>query len=410
LLWAYRLVGSGDVRIRDVVIDPMSQVGVVGSFEGSADLDPGDGVFQVESKGGHDIFLLRLLADGNLQWGWAGGADDNDIGYAIATDELSRLYITGEFEGTIRFQSGESPTYEQTSVGGTDIFFLRFNNGGTLAWARTMGGPEDDAGSDIAVDARRNVYVVGTFADEADLDPLWTATEIRSHGRDDIFLTMVPEVGNFSWQTYFGGAGDEGNARLLVEPDGSLYVAGEFSQSANFNVRGDNGRLDSRGLNDIFVVRLAANRDFQWAFNLGSTQNDRLAGIAQDGFKSLYVLGAFGDTLDLEPGSGETLLVSSGAADIFLAKYTQQGQLLRGQNMVNTQEDRARDLAVDSSGNVIIGGEYSGSIEFAPDFSLSTGQPDGAYSAFVTHFARDTWTPLPSRAYLPGIIAGTPAQ
>src|SRR3954471_10959485 len=33
--WAYRLVGSGDVRINDIVVDSTGQIGVVGSFENS---------------------------------------------------------------------------------------------------------------------------------------------------------------------------------------------------------------------------------------------------------------------------------------------------------------------------------------------------------------------------------------
>jgi hypothetical protein len=221
---------------------------------------------------------------------------------------------------------------------------------------------------------------------------------------------VLTEPGNSLWQTYLGGPGNESNAQILVEPDGSLYIGGEFAETADFDVRSERGLLASRGLNDIFVARFAANRDFQSVFALGAEQNDRLAGIVRDGFGLLYVMGTFGGTVDFDPGSGVTNLSSSGAADIFIAQYTRQGQLRRAQNMLNAQDDRGRALAISNNGNVVIAGEYSGSMDLGDGLSISTGQPAGVYNAFVAHFGRDTWMALPQRAYLPGILASSAAQ
>jgi hypothetical protein len=114
--------------------------------------------------------------------------------------------------------------------------------------------------------------------------------------------------------------------------------------------------------------------------------------------------------MDVEPGDAATELISSGAADIFLAKYTQQGQLYQAQGMVNPLDDVARAIAVNSHSNVLIAGEFRGTIDLGSGLHLSTGQPDEVYSSFVAHYARDTWTPLPERAYLPGVISGVAAE
>lgn len=407
LVWAYRLVGPGDVRINDIVVDSMAQVGVVGSFEDTVDLDPGPGVHQVTSKGGHDIFLLRLLPDGNLQWAWADGAGDDDMGFAVTTDSRSALYITGKFEGKIFFQSGSSPTYEWRSVGGTDVFAMRFNNAGTLSWVRVFGGEEDDSGTDLGLDGADNVFVVGTFAGEADLDPLWTSTEARSRGRDDIFVSVLTVLGESRWQTHMGSQGSESNAQILVEPDSSFYVSGQFEREGDFDLLGSGGLVTSNGGQDIFVARFGAApaRTFQWAYGFGGTANDTLAGLVQDGFRNLYILGTYAGTVDFDPSAGTSELTSSGAADIFLGKYSQQGELRRIQGMTNPQDDRARALAISVNNNVLLAGEFSGTLDLSSGLSTSTGQGEGVYQAFVAQYARDTWTPLPLRAYLPGIKA-----
>lgn len=406
LVWAHRLVGSSDVRIYDIVVDPMAQIGVVGSFKGNTDLDPGPGVFPAESNGGHDVFLLRLLPDGNLQWAWTMGDDDDDVGYAIAADENSGLYVTGKYKGTIFFQGGASPIYEWSSEGGTDVFIVRFNNAGHLFWVDVLGGEKNDEGTDIALDGEGRVYVVGTFAGEADIDPKWTSAEKLSHGRDDIFLTVVTSMGESVWQTYMGGNDDESNAQIVVKDDGSFYISGEFQENADFDERSDGGLLDSKGGRDIFVAHFGPppSFKFQWAKGFGGEQHDALAGIDRDGFGNLYLLGNFGGTVDFDPGEATTELTSSGGTDIFLAKYTPQGQLRKVQGMVNAQEDRAGALAVGNDNTPLIAGGYSGTLDLGNGLSISTGKPDGVFNAFVAHFALDDWTLLPTSFYLPAII------
>ena len=407
LVWANRLGGTGDVRINDIVVDSASQVGVVGSFEGTADLDPGAGVFQKVSKGGHDIFVLRLLPDGNLQWGWADGDSEDDMGFAITADSRWGLYVTGKYEGKIFFQSFGSLTYDITSIGGSDVFVARFSNSGHLSWVNSFGGEEDDSGTDLDLDIRDNVFVVGTFAGLADLDPLHTSTETRSHGRDDIFISLMTWNGASLWQNYMGGTGNESNAKIWVELDGAFFVSGEFENSADFDTLRDGGEITSRGGKDIFLVRFAPapGREMQWVRGIGGPQNELLAGLVEDTFGHPYVLGSYRSTVDFDLGDGVTELTSSGGADIFLAKYTRLGDLRRVQGLINPQDDRASALAIPASNDVLIAGSYSGTLDLGNGLSINTGKPDGVYNAFVARFARDAWTLLPARSYLPGIIA-----
>jgi len=214
-------------------------------------------------------------------------------------------------------------------------------------------------------------------------------------------------------QTSMGGPGTESNAKILVAPDRSLYISGEFERTADFHTNADGGEVDSHGGTDIFLAHFGPQPGmaFQWAYGIGGAANDTVADIAQDSFKNLYLLGTFGSTVDFDPGPGTTELTSSGGRDVFIGKYSQNFQFNKAQAMVNPQEDRAGALAISTNDNVIFGGEYSGSIDLGSDLgSVSTGQPDGAYSLFLAHYTRDTWTPLHQRSFLPGIISGAPVR
>jgi hypothetical protein len=251
---------------------------------------------------------------------------------------------------------------------------------------------------------------VGVSAGVADLDPLWTSLELRSRGRDDIFLSHLTTSGGFRGSTQLGGGWPDSSARVIVQPDGSFYVSGEFEGNADYDRLGEGGVLESHGLRDIFVAHFGPGTGFRWAFAIGGEQAETLGGITQDTFGNIYVLGSFAGMIDVEPGDAATLLPSSGAADIFVAKYSEQGQLRRVQGMSNPQHDVARAIAMSRNSNVLIGGEFRGTIDLGSGLSVSTGRPEEFTDVFVARYARDVWTPLPLRAYLPDVQRETVAD
>lgn len=404
LVWAGELAGSGDVHINDIVVDSTAQIGVVGSFEDTADLDPSDGVHHATSKGGHDIFVERLLPDGALQWVWTAGADKDDMAFGVVADEHQGLYVTGKYEGKadhINWNTNTAPVIKD-GKSGSDVFITRFNNAGTNFWVDVLGGDEDDIGMDIGLDAKDNAYVVGTFSGDADLDPKYTHHEVTSRGHEDIFVVTVTLTGApkdlSTW--YMGGPGTEGNPKIQVESDGSYYVTGTFERNANFNAIDSTQSLISNGGSDLFIAYYGPSPAyrFQWAFNIGGIANDELGGITHDSSGNIYITGAFSASADFDPGPGDTQLTSSGQKDIFVAQYTSQMQFLQAQQMINPLNDRAGALAVAPTGNLIVGGDYSGSIDLGSGLSISSGQPDGVYSLFIVQYARSAWMPFGVRS------------
>lgn len=409
-IWAYKFEGTDDVRINDIVVDSVYYIGVAGSFKGEADLDPGPGSFYRISEGGDDIFLLRLLPDGNMQWGWTTGDSDHDAALTVATDAAYGLYVAGTFQNEVIFQLN-SPFFPMESNGGTDIFIARFTNGGGLGWVRAIGGDEDDKPTDITLDGREQVYIAGEFHDEVDLDPTYTSLEVKSRGRSDIFVTILGrQGGNWLSSIHIGGEGSDDNARLLAETDGSFYVSGEFERTTDLANGRSGGIVTSRGGEDVFLTRYGGNSAFQWGFGVGGAGNETNAGLARDSSGTVYLYGAFGQTVDFDPGAGVRELTSSGDDDIFLAQYTPQGLVRKVQSATNPQRDIARAIAIDSNNDALITGEFRGTLNLGENFSVSTGQPENVFNIFLTHYSNEALSPFHLNAYLPGISFAIPAN
>jgi hypothetical protein len=76
------------------------------SNSASLDLNPGAGVFTVNSAGNNDMHLLRLDASGNFLWASQQGAAYADAALGIIFDRVGNLYVTGGFSGTVDLDPG----------------------------------------------------------------------------------------------------------------------------------------------------------------------------------------------------------------------------------------------------------------------------------------------------------------
>ena len=83
-------------------------------------------------------------------------------------------------------------------------------------------------------------------------------------------------------------------------------------------------------------------------------------GVAVDGRGEIAVTGYFQGSVSLGTGT----LSSAGAGDVFVAKYSAQGTPLWSRRAGAAQDDRAKAVAVDGSGNVLVTGLFFGTVDF----------------------------------------------
>ena len=167
--------------------DNSGNVYTAGSFNGTADFDPGSGVANLTSNGFSDIFIQKMDSNGNFIWARSIGGNSSDRTRSISLDASSNIYITGGYRGTVDFDPG-SGTANLTSAGVEDIFILNLDSLGNFIWVKSFGGTLNDIGESISTDASGNIYTVGNFRSTVDFDPNLGTSFLTSAGSDDIFI------------------------------------------------------------------------------------------------------------------------------------------------------------------------------------------------------------------------------
>lgn len=130
-LWA-KAIGVADEYSagRTIGVDPSGNgVCIVGYFEGNCDFDPGQGIFNLTSAGGDDVFILKLDDMGNLEWAKSVGGLSNDGVSSIRTldfDASGNINLVGFFKSqTISFGT-TNLTY--SGNGENEVFIAKLEN------------------------------------------------------------------------------------------------------------------------------------------------------------------------------------------------------------------------------------------------------------------------------------------
>lgn len=157
-----------------------------------------------------------------------------------------------------------------------------------------------------------------------------------------------------SWATFFGGTGTKTLGGVAVDGSGNLFVTGSTTSSDFPTVV---GAYDSsaNGGSDIFVARLAANgASFVYATYVGGTGNDNAYDIAVDASGRVYVAGASSSATFPTVNAYDTS-VNGQDAVVFMLNAAGNA-LLYSTYLGGSGIELASSVAVDSGGNIIVGG------------------------------------------------------
>lgn len=112
-------------------LDNANNIYVSGYYTGSpTDFDPGIGTYTLATVFSADIFVLKLSDQGNFIWAVDMGGGCQQIAYAMALDQLSNIYTTGEFSALTDFDPNAGNT-NTPLVGWEDIFIHKLSQGFT---------------------------------------------------------------------------------------------------------------------------------------------------------------------------------------------------------------------------------------------------------------------------------------
>jgi hypothetical protein len=314
LLWVRKF--ESDIMVAPVKIAPNTngEILVAGNFEGSVTLFPG---LNLSSEGGSDIFLLRMLSNTAApvfagQMGGPGIDQCNDL----YLDKTNQIYLAGQFTQTADFDPSNN-MLNLFSAGSSDAFMVKLSPTGILRFARSLGGSGFDSGIGIATDTSGNVLLTGSFSNSIQLPEIFTS--LQSAGETDVFYAKAADNGAFLWINRFGGPKSEEGRHITASQSGIIYIGGIYRDKVDFNPSPVfNNSNESLGLTDVFISVFNQDGTYNEHYVMGGIASEQLNGLVLKKNGEVITCGAFGATVDFDPGSSEANIFSNGGLDGFL--------------------------------------------------------------------------------------------
>lgn len=226
-----------------LAVGPGDDVNLVATFIGSADV--GGGKVNAVNPVAADILVARFAADGTHKWSKGVGARSDALLPSIAVDGSGNLLLMATFDGT--FSMGGAIF---TSEGLYDVVVAKWDASGSHEWSYRFSGPDYDLPDAIAADAQGNVIAVGHYKGNSRMAG---GAYMKSYGSYDGWIAKLGPSGQHLWSQHYGGIGDDASNAVAVDAQGNVWMAGQFTASAELG----KGPIDTRGGIDGFLIKIA---------------------------------------------------------------------------------------------------------------------------------------------------------
>ncbi|MFZ5788799.1 MAG: hypothetical protein ACOY3Y_20360 [Acidobacteriota bacterium] len=300
VLRAWSFGGTREDLVQGLVVDATGAITASGRFQGEAVF----GDRKLAAGGTGDGFVMRLDPAGGISWVVPLGSESPDSEgvtsrwehtFGLALDGEGSCYAAGKFVAAAKFGSVVLESNPSIGLGG---YLAKLDGGGTVVNANAIATVSMPGPRRLALDPRGKILLTGwivtsqggdhPFLAAIDSTSLawsfpWvgeagytTDVEVRggalaiagthssrmtlgaktltTAGGHDAFVARLDGSYRFIGAASAGGPGDDGANGVAIDPAGSLYVVGWFSETATF---GDT-TLTSAGDHDGYVWKIPA--------------------------------------------------------------------------------------------------------------------------------------------------------
>lgn len=254
-------------------------------------------------RGDKDFWVVKLSADGTIEWQKKYGGDDKETAYSVKQTTDGGYIVAGScysYDNNILPVNGDVVGFH----GFTDGWIIKLSSTGALEWQKCLGTTTidnflsiqqtTDGGYIAAGDHSSGNYWLVKLANNGDFQ--WekiyadtdTAQEViqTSDGGYIMVGDVVSQIGNatghnygvikvnsvgdYEWRKDFGGDGFFDIAKSIQQtPEGGYIIAGVSDSSYSGNVTGPNN-----GQQDAWLVKITSTGVIQWQKCYGGTSYD----------------------------------------------------------------------------------------------------------------------------------------
>jgi hypothetical protein len=321
---------------------------ISGTSYSSKSLDKKD-----DSKGGSDIWLIRLNEFGDELWQKTlGTSADEEARSVIQTTDLG-FFVAGNVQGSLREPQGTSvqkipgiptqKTQEMQVYGSKDILIIKLDKNGKELSQVVLGGkgldevekmiPTKDGGALLGIYSRSGIS---------------GSKQTENFGEGDYYIIKLGKDGKVEWEKNYGGKGDDHLRTLALTSSG--YIIGGESRS---EISGNKTVGIEEGT-DLWLISLNERGDEQWQKSYNFKNRDILMGMSvihssNDNTKGV-LLGGYTQAEGRIEADDETFWM------LYLdqAGNEQWRKHVKGES--RKREERLSDIKLNRDGSIILAG------------------------------------------------------
>jgi hypothetical protein len=369
-MWAREIKASdpngNGIELRGLAIEREGSVFVTGGASSSA-----FGALSFKTDGGSmDLFVAKLDATGTWKWVVGGGAkDEDDEGYALATDDKGAVYVSGYCVG------GTFGSVTLASKEGGTACVGKINASGKWEWMQAIGKRDGDVFQDLAWDESGGLVVTGELRGDGTTVSFGSLSVPFAGKRRATVVAKLDGSGQWKWAKVLSGAYDNRGTSIVLGEKGNVYLAGEFEGSVSLGSLS----LSANGGRDAFVAALDQSGEWLWARGFGSSFSDRVNGLALASDGSLLATGFVQGEAEIDAVKFDGVPRDSHIFVLALdtkgkALWGKQTKILVGVNGEFAQEGTA--IAAGPNQSMLVVGQFGGKVSFGQTVLSSSGSSD----------------------------------
>ncbi len=331
------------------------------------------------TNGLSDLFVARNSSVGGTQWIFSGGSSGPDRGFDIATAPDGTNVITGYYSHNAQFGNITLPSNALSQ----DFFVLKLNNAGEVIWAKGFGGELGDIGYAVDIDLNGDILVTGKFRGTIDFDGItFTSTPINGGELSyDTFILKMDADGNVLWAKQGQNPYESSGLDIKTDGLGNVIVCGQFSDTLTFDETHNNDIF-----NAAFVIQFDANGNEQWFRRFTSSQTIAYA-LEINSDNEIYVTGDNIGPMLFYTEDGSTYFPNDYTYNLFLAKFSNSGDLLWLENNGSENPVSSKDIALDEQESPYITGTFNCRFdEYSEEYGTGIFYSAGWRDVYISKF------------------------
>lgn len=419
LVWLKHLSGPGTEDVNGLVTDSSGNIWISGAFENQLSV----GSKQLTSAGAQDAFLVKLDSNGDTVLAQRYGGTAAEYGTAIAIDDANSIYQTVSFTtGPVTIGT---TTLTPFGDGALEQYVAKFDPNGAFQSVVPLVGPGSQSisgfaglsrgvaicgsntgtiknflGSDrvatstedvlfaklfsdadwvalypakgfcnsIARDAANNTTAAGIFRGTLDFSGGKDPALLAFNGEENSFMVRFSAANTHIFTVRMHGTtGSLASAR--VDDDGNSYGGGVFGGVWQLPGGTTVTNSDDAGANHSVVFKLNALGEYVWSTTSG---NAIMGPAGVDPKRRLFGCGrTIGDAT-----LGGVAIKSAGGDDALIVGYAGNGEVFFVRSFGDSSYQDCRLLRFDSAGNMIVAGNFAGTIKLGNETITTAGATD----------------------------------